>query len=198
MTIGREIRVGRYRSGMTQARVGKAIGRSASWISLIEGGKVPGVSVSELMLVAAAVGLKLHVATFPALRRPLDAPQLQLLNDFNSRLHADWRREIEKVMPREGDLRAADELISIDGCSCVVEAVTRLADVQAQVRAARLKVRDLGADRLILLVRGTNANRRMLREAGQLLVENFPIQTREALKALAAGRDPGGNCLIVL
>jgi transcriptional regulator with XRE-family HTH domain len=198
MTLGREIRVARYRGGMTQARVGKVISRSASWISLIEGGKVPGISVSELMLVGAAVGLKLHVTTFPAWRRPLDAPQLQLLNDFNARLHTDWRREIEKVMPREGDLRAADELISIDGCSCVIEAITRFADVQAQVRAVRLKARDLHADRLILLVRATNANRRMLREAGEMLAENFPILTKAALKSLGAGRDPGGNCLIVL
>lgn len=198
LTIGRELRVARFRSGMTQARVGRAIGRSASWISLIEGGKVPGVAVSELMLVGAAVGLKLHVATFPAWRRPLDAPQLGLLNDFNDRLHPRWKREIEKALPREGDLRAADELISADGCSCVVEAITRLADVQAQVRAARLKVRELGADRLILLIRGTRANRRMLREAGHVLIDSFPIPTREALRALGGGRDPGGDCIVLL
>lgn len=50
-------------------------------------------------------------------------------------------------MPLAGDLRAADALVSIPNCRIVVEVITRLADFQAQLRAARRKQRDLGAHR---------------------------------------------------
>jgi hypothetical protein len=183
---------------MTQREAGRVIGRSASWISLIEAGKAPRVPLAEVAVIAAAVGLKLYVKAFPAGRRPLDAPQLGLLERFNVRIHRTWRREVEKVMPIPGDLRAIDELITGNGCSCAVEAITRLASVEAQLRSARAKQRDIGATRLILLVSGTQANRSMLREIGPVLGEQLPVGTRAALRALAAGDDPGGDCLILL
>jgi hypothetical protein len=156
------------------------------------------VSLAELAVISAAVGMKLYVNTYPAGRRPLDAPQLALLSRLNRRLHPGWRREIEKVMPVAGDLRAVDELITIRDCAIAVEAITRVADVQAQLRAARAKVRDLGATRLAFLVANSRANRRVLSEAGHILEEQFPIGTRAALRALASGGDPGGDCLILI
>jgi hypothetical protein len=196
--IGRELRVARVCTGRTQRHIGLTVGRSASRISRIEAGKVQRVSLPELMSIAAAVGLKVWVKCFPGGRRPLDAAQLGLIERFNARLHPSWRRELEAVIPLPGDLRATDELIRIEGCSCAVEAITRFADVQAQVRPARAKQRDIGANRLILLVAGSRSNRRMVQEAGPVLREVFPIGPRVALKALAEGRDPGGDCLILL
>lgn len=198
MTMGRELRIARVSAGMTQRQTGRAIGRSASRISRIEAGKVTRVSVLELSMAAAAVGLKLYVTVYPGGRRPLDAPQLALLAAFNARLHPSWRTQLEVPMPIEGDLRAVDEIIQTDTCVCAVEAITRLADVQRQIRAARVKQRDLAADRLVLLVRGSRANRSMLRAAGSILRDAFPVSTRAAMRAFAAGRDPGGDCLVVL
>ncbi len=149
-------------------------------------------------MIAAAVGMKVSLNLFPAGRRPLDSSQLALLNSFNARIGPQWRRELEKVMPIEGDLRAVDEVISTDACSCAVEAITRLADWQGQLRPARAKQRDLGATRLILLVLGSRANRRMLHEIGPIARHEFPIGTREALRTLAVGEDPGADCLILL
>ncbi len=198
VAFGREVRVARYRSGMTQRRVGALVGRSASCVSRIEAGKVPGVSVRELAMVSAAVGLKLYMNAYPGGRRPLDAPQLQLLQRFRTRIHRSWGWELEKVVPREGDLRAADAFLSQPGCTCAVEAITRLAEVQGHVRPARAKQRDLGATRLILLVAATRANRRILHESAGLLREAFPVSTRVALRRLSLGQDPGGDCLILL
>jgi transcriptional regulator with XRE-family HTH domain len=195
---GRELRVARYREGMTQRQVGDAAHRSASRISRIEAGKVGGVSMAELMRVAAAVGLRLYVATYPGGRRPLDTPQLEMLRALNARIHPTWRRELEKVMPKPGDLRAVDELISMPTFTCAIEAISRFADVQAQVRSARAKQRDLAATRLIHLIKASHANRRMLHEAGEIVRENFPIGTRQALRLLGAGKDPGGDCLILI
>jgi transcriptional regulator with XRE-family HTH domain len=198
LEVGRELLVARIRSGKTQRQVGAAVGRSASWISRIESGKAKMVTLPALMATAAAVGLKLYVKTYPGGRRPLDAAQLGLIESFNARLHPSWRRQLEVVMPRPGDLRAVDELIQTEGCSCAVEAITRFADVQSQVRSAHAKQRDLGADRLILLVRASHANRRMLQEVGPMLRETFPVGTRQALQPLGAGKDPGADCLILI
>ena len=198
MSIGRELRIARVRNGMTQRQVGARVGRSASWVSRVERGSILGVAVAELIAVAASVGLKLSLRAFPGGRRPLDAGQLALLGRFNRRLGPEWHRQLEKVMPIQGDLRAIDELIWTSTCSCAVEALTRIADVQGQVRPARAKQRDVAADRLILLVADTNANRRMLHEIGPALAADFPIPPRRALAALADGLDPGGDCLILL
>jgi transcriptional regulator with XRE-family HTH domain len=196
--IGREYRLARIQAGMTQRQVGAAAGRSQSRVSRVEAGAVPRISLVELMRIAAAIGLKLWTKTFPGGRRPLDSAQLSLLRRFNARLHQSWSHELEAVIPLPGDLRAVDELIRSSTCSCAVEAITRFVDVQAQVRPARAKQRDIGADRLILLISATHANRRTLHAAGPIIRETFPISTRHALVALARGRDPGGNCLILL
>jgi hypothetical protein len=128
----------------------------------------------------------------------MDAPQLALLNRFRARIAAIWRWEQEVPVPIEGDLRAVDARITAGGSTIVIEAITRLADVQAQTRAAQLKRRDIGAQRLILLLAATAANRRAVREAGPALAGAFPITTRATLDALAAGRDPGGDALLFL
>ena len=61
-----------------------------------------------------------------------------------------------------------------------------------------LKLRDSGFDLAILLVASTRSNRSALHEAGPGLRANYPISTRAALQTLAAGDDPGGNCIVVL
>jgi hypothetical protein len=79
-----------------------------------------------------------------------------------------------------------------------VEAITRLRDVQAQIRAAQLKRHDAGVRRLVLLVGASRANRRALSEADALIRSSFPIATRAALAAFARGTDPGGDALVLL
>lgn len=101
-------------------------------------------------------------------------------------------------MPDARDLRAADCRITVSACAIVVEAITRFADAQAQTRAAQRKRRDLGADRLILLLADTTANRRALRDAGPAFQAAFPISPRAALRALGEARDPGSDAIVLL
>ena len=70
----------------------------------------------------------------------------------------------------------------------MVEVITRLADFQAQLRAARIKVRDVGADRLVFVIAGTTANRRTLGDVGATLNDAFPIRSRDALSRLGVVR----------
>jgi transcriptional regulator with XRE-family HTH domain len=196
--IGRELRVARILSGLTQAEVARLIGKSASYVSRVEHGRIGGVQMTDFSRLAAAVGLKPWLRLFPAGRRIMDAPQLQLLARFRERLGPGWQIRLEVPMPLPGDLRAADALISVTGCRCIVEIITRLADFQAQVRAARRKQRDLSAERLILVVLGSTTNRRALQEIGAAVPTELPLGTREALEKLAVDADPGGDCLVML
>ena len=101
-------------------------------------------------------------------------------------------------VPLERDMRAADARLTRGDVTIIVEAITRLSDVQAQVRAAKLKARDIGGTRLLLLVGGSSANREALREAVPIVRAAFLTGTRRLLWTLADGRDPGADCLLVL
>jgi anaerobic glycerol-3-phosphate dehydrogenase len=101
-------------------------------------------------------------------------------------------------MPIARDLRSTDCRITIEACSIAVEAITRLADFQAQTRAATLKKRDLAADRLILLVAATHANRHALAEASGAIGDSFPLGSRAALHALSQGHDPGADAIVLV
>ena len=196
--LGRELRVARVTSGLTQREVGRRLDRSGSHVSRTEHGLLVAVRLRDLVRHAAAVGLRPHVRLYPTGRRPLDGAQLAALARFRGRLHPTWRVALEVPVPRAGDLRAADAVISLPGCRCAVEVITRLADVQAQLRAARLKHRDLGTDRLLIVLAATSANRRMLRSIPMGAIDDLPVGSRAALQALGGGADPGADALILI
>lgn len=198
ITVGRELRVARLTSGRRQVDVGEVVGMSSVHVSRVERGVAPGVRFRTLTAIAAAVGLKLWVRAYPAGRRLLDAPQLGVFTELKSRTGDRWRWRTEVPMPIAGDLRAADAVGTNGTCTVLVELITRLVDYQAQSRAAMLKKRDLPADRVILVIRGSHANRRALAEAGDAVRASFPLATRPALRAMSRGADPGGDAIVVL
>lgn len=198
IAIGRELRVARLTSGRRQVDVGEAVGMSSVHVSRVERGVAPGVRFRTLTGMAAAVGLKLWVRAYPAGRRLLDAPQLGVFADLRARTGDQWRWRTEVPMPIAADLRAADAVATNGACTVLVELITRLVDYQAQSRAALLKKRDLPADRLILVIRGSHANRRALAEAGDAVLASFPLGTRQVLRAMSRGADPGGDGIVVL
>jgi transcriptional regulator with XRE-family HTH domain len=195
---GREIRLARVTAGRTQAAVARSVGTSAPQISRVERGLVPSVTFRQLSRIAGAVGLRLYLRAFPAGRRLLDQAQLDLFAELRRRSHAAWQWKSEVPMPIAGDLRAADALATRPGCRVLVELWTRLADWQAQSRSALLKQRDLGTDRLVIVLKATRANREAPRQAGPAALASFPIGPRALLRALAEGRDPGGNGVVLL
>ena len=178
--------------------VGAAIKRSASWVSRVERGLVPSASLDELLLLGAAVGLRLWISTHPAERALRDAPQFALLGRFRARVGISWQWSFEVVMPIRGDQRAADAVMRNDNAVVMVEAFTRLADAQAQLRSVRLKARDPGVGRLVVVVGESLANRRALREAGAVLADSFPLGTRATLAALCSGQDPGADGIVII
>ncbi len=194
---GRELRLARHISGATLQQVADRVRSSKSTISRIERGRSPSVTLEQIVLVAASVGLRPSLKFYPTQRPIRDQGQLELLGALTTRMHPSWHHRHEVPMPRTGDLRAADMVSSIPGCRIVIEAYRRFADAQAQVRAARAKQRDLGADRVVILIEDTRINRRAMAAALEL-EQSFPVPPRTLLAALGAGRDPGGDAIILM
>jgi Helix-turn-helix. len=197
LRIGEELRQARLIAGLSQKRVAAALGCSAATISRVERGLVRNLSVEYLSRHAAVVGLVVRVNLFPTGSPLRDAGQLRLLNRFAKHVAAPWRWVLEMLVGR-GDLRAFDAGVLKPGCRIGVDAWSRIRDVQAQVRATLRKQEDSGVDRVIILLADTQANRQALREAGESLKRAFPLGTREVLRALREGRDPGANGIVIL
>jgi hypothetical protein len=73
-----------------------------------------------------------------------------------------------------------------------------LSDLQAIDRRIALKMEDDGVDRVILVVADTRRNREILRQHRELLRSRFPLDSREILKELRAGRLPPHGGILVL
>ena len=196
--IGADIRGARLAAGLPLSQVGRAINRSASWVSRVERGIVTSVTLDDLIVLGSAVGLKVWVTTFPAERAIHDAPQLALLRRFRARIGDAWQWSYEVLVPIQRDQRAADAVIRTASTVVMIEAFTRLADAQAQLRAVQAKARDMGIGRVVLVIAATHANRNGLDMAADVVAADFPLGTRAVLSALGAGRDPGANGIVLL
>ena len=200
--IGAEIRTARMAAGLSQRFVGRASGMSYSQIGRIERATLPSASVDQLARIGGAVGLDVRVKAYPGIAPIRDAAHVDLLARFRLRLHPGLRLRSEVPIQVDGDQRSWDSVVSGltggPGMTIPAEAETRLCDVQGQLRRIQLKCRDGGVQHVLLLVSGTQANRRIVREAWPILCDLFPITGRRALAALRAGRHPQGSALIFL
>jgi transcriptional regulator with XRE-family HTH domain len=196
--LGRQIRGARMASGVSIRLVARAIGRSTSWVSRVERGLVRSVSFEDLAVLAAAAGLRLWATTYPGARAIHDAPQVRLLRRFRERVGEAWAWSYEVVMPDARDQRAADCVIRNGPLSVMIEAFTRIADAQRMLREIHIKARDLGVTRVLIVLQASEANRRAMREVADIVRADYPLGTRDVLAALAEGRDPGANGIVVL
>lgn len=187
----------RLSAGLSVREVARSVGVGAARIERAERGDAGTLTIDLAARIAPVVGLQLAASLHPNGDPIRDRAHLALLERFRLRLDRGlaWRTEVP--MPIPGDLRAADGVIDGPFGTILVEAETRVTDVQAVERRSMLKRRDLGARRLILLIAETPNNRNVLDLHGELR-ERFPVGTRTCLAALGRGDDPGGDCLVVL
>jgi hypothetical protein len=116
-------------------------------------------------------------------------------------VHQAVRITSERPLPGAGDLRAWDEWLDrwpagSDPRGMPAEIETRVADYQALMRRLTTKLRDGDADILLLVVADTPGNRRALAQAGDRVLTDFPLASRDAWAALAAGERPSGSALL--
>ncbi len=203
-TIGEELLQARLGAGLSQAAVGAGCGMSRSKVGRIERGQAPSASVADLNRALAIVGLELAIRAFPTSQPLRDIAHLRLLADFAARIDPRLTIRTEVPLPTPGDRRAWDGMITGatapagDTWPVALEAETRLRDVQALLRRIALKQRDSGVGVVVLLVRDTRSNRAALREAHMALVGAFPLDCRTILDALAAGKAPPANGIVLI
>lgn len=176
---------------------GRRLGVSPSRLARLERGSDGAMTIDLLARYAAVLGLELAASVHPHGDPVRDRGQLALITRFRKRLPAGLRWRTEVVVPLAGDMRSADGVLGGQTWDALVEAETRLGDLQHIERRARAKQRDLAADRLILVVADTRHNRAVLRLHPELR-ERFPIDQRTCLRALARGQDPGGDAIVLL
>jgi hypothetical protein len=146
---------------------------------------------------AAVVGLRARIRLYPGDGAVRDAGQVALIRRFRERIGPAGQWAFEVPIPRPGDQRALDAVLTVPDGRIGLEFDVRLADCQAQLRAAHLKQRDAELDRMIIVVKATHANRRALRESAPAIADAFPGTTRKLLAALAAGELPSTNGVVL-
>jgi transcriptional regulator with XRE-family HTH domain len=195
--IGEELRLARIAAGLSSRQLGSMVGISHTQVLRIERGLAPHVDLDTISRMGSVLGLSVSFSAYPIGSAVRDAAHLALLGRLRTRVHPSIRWRSEVPMPIAGDLRSADATLDGDRIDALVEAETRLGDIQAGERRIAGKARDLGVDRVILLVLDSAHNREVVRSTPWLR-ERFPVTTRAALAALGRGEDPGGDCLIFL
>jgi transcriptional regulator with XRE-family HTH domain len=200
--LRREVRNARLTAGVSQASVAGATGRSRQWVSDVERGIVRDLTLRQAARLAAAVGLDLGVRVYPGARRLKDVAQVRILERFLEQLRPMWQVSLEvPIMSDPRDRRAFDAVLRRRGTVVAVEAFSRLRDLQAQSRAAHLKVEAAGStrvQRLIVVLGRTRSNRHALADAGPVARDAFPVSTRAAMAALRAGQAPPADAIVFI
>jgi hypothetical protein len=177
--------------------VAAAAGVTRSWVSKVELDRAPDVGVRVLAVLLAIVGLDLRLRAYPGGTPLRDEGHRWLLGRFRALLPVGAPWQLEVPLPIVGDQRAWDAMTMLWGLRVGIEAEMRPSDLQAVQRKLALKRRDGGVDRLVLVLADTKANRRFLRLAAEDLRPMFPLQGREAIRALRSPVDPGCDLLVL-
>jgi transcriptional regulator with XRE-family HTH domain len=196
---GEELRRFRMAAGLSTRQLAGTVGISHTQVRRIEAGVAPHIDLDLLSRIASALGAELSIGVHPIGPPVRDKGHVALLERFAARLGPDVTWQTEVPIPLPGDPRSADGVATVttNDFDAIVEAETRLHDIQATERRLRAKQRDLGTPRAILLVADTRHNRRVIAAIPEIQ-RQFPVGTRSCLAALKAGRDPGADCLVIL
>jgi len=197
--LGLELRTARLSAGRSQADVARAARISQAQVGRIERGVLEHVGFDTLVVVGAMVGLDVVGAAYPGPNVIRDASQTGLLGRGRVRFGAEWGWRHE-VRVRGDDQRSWDAVIRHrrTGATVVIEAETRIYDIQALLRRIAGKRDAAGDVRVMLLVADSHRNRAAISAGRDILRTEFPCPQRVALRALAQGEAPPSDALIVL
>jgi transcriptional regulator with XRE-family HTH domain len=194
-----ELRSRRLQLGLSQSVVAAAAGISQPALSRIERRKVASPAASDIFAIAAVLGLDVRLNVYEGGEPIHDHAQVRLLPAFRQRIHAllGWLTEVP--LPIAGDRRAWDAVaIAPDGWTAI-EAISRFGAADATVRPIRQKQRDdPRVRRVLVVIADTKRNRAAVDAARALLVTEFPLRGRDALRDLRAGRTPPADGIILL
>ena len=141
---GRELRRFRLAAGLSTRQLAGLVGISHTQVRRIEAGVAPHVDLDLLARMASALGTELSIGVHPIGPPVRDKAHVALPQRFAARLGPDIAWQTEVPIPLAGDLRSADGLATATAqdFDAIVEAETRLHDVQATERGLRAKQRE--------------------------------------------------------
>ena len=185
--------------GRTQAWIARAIGVSPALVGRLERHELRDTSAGHVAAYAAVLGLAVRITAYPEGEPVRDRVQLRLLGALRDRLHPSlaWRTEVG--LPIQGDRRAWDAVaIVVDGWTAF-EGISRFGVVDATLRRVNQKHRDdPRIARVVLVLADTVRNRWALADAAATIRAEYPLDTRTVLGALASGKAPALNGVVIL
>jgi transcriptional regulator with XRE-family HTH domain len=194
-----DLRSARRAAGLSQASLAVALGCSRPEVSVRERGARGDIGVIQLVRMAAGVGLDISIRAYPAGSPLRDVGQLRVLARFRPAAGPLWHWQTEVPVSRDpSDRRAFDAVLSRGPLRLGVEAITRLTDAQAQVRAITLKQEAAGLTCLVLVLADTHHNRRAVHEGAPTLQPAFPLASRDLLRLLRSGELPPANGIVLV
>ena len=191
--IGQEVVLARANLGLSASAIARLAGVAVSTERRVELGD-PSVTVVTAARVLVAAGLELAARAYPSRPPSLrDSGQLRLAHRLRELAAAPWRVAIE--VPIEGG-RSADVVLYGAHEIIHVEIERRLADFQAQFRAAAAKRNVLQAAheravRLVMVIEDTAANRRRVADHAGVIRHALPAESRAVLKGVRTGSPLG-------
>lgn len=195
--MGDELGGARREIGLSLRDVARKLHVSVDRLIRAERGDPATLTIDLAARYASMLGLELAASLHPVGTATRDKGHLALLDRFRRRLPSLVRWRTEVPIPIAGDARSADGIASSDLVDVLVEAETHLGDFQALERRIFAKARDIGADRVVLLLADTRHHRSLVRSVPAIR-ERFPVDMKTWFRAIAAGRDPEGDGLVIL
>ena len=192
-----ELASNRRSIGLSLREAARRLAVSHDRLARLERGEAGALTIEMAARYAAVLGLTLAVSLHPDGDPIRDRGHLALLERFRRRLPAGVRWRTEVPIPIAGDQRSADAVVSTRTAHHLVEAETHVGDFQALERRIGAKARDLGADRVVLLLADTRHNRALL-SAIPAIRERFPIDARTWFRAIGRDVEPSGDALVIL
>ncbi|MEA2673791.1 MAG: hypothetical protein QOI92_983 [Chloroflexota bacterium] len=195
--IAADLSTFRRSANLSMRELARRVGVSLETMVRLERGEPATTTIDLVTRVAQVLGLELAASLYPQGDPIRDRGHLALLERFRRRLPAGLRWRTEVPIPLVGDLRSGDGVVESGALTFLVEAETHLGDFQAVERRMGAKARDLGVDRVVLLLADTRHNR-MLVNTIPAIRERFAVDMRAWFRAVAKGEDPGGDGLVIL
>jgi transcriptional regulator with XRE-family HTH domain len=200
--FGRDLRVARVASGLTQRQLGSVAQVSQPMVSQAERGDEH-VSLAIRCRLAAACGHELGWRLYPVASVSLrDSGQLRLVQAIVAAASAGWGAQLE-VPVAPGDIRAADLILRSRAELLHVEVERSPVDIQAQLRSAQLKREALAGQhelpvRLVMAFPDTRGTRQRLAPFSALLERSLPITSRRIWHAVRHGESIGGDGILFI
>ena len=188
-------------AGLTQRELAGRLAVSQTTISRLFNGSAT-LHIDTADAIARACGHRLLIQLLSGDGLQLrDSGQLRMAHAIERSAHPRWQLRLEVPVASSPDKRAVDLVLIGPEEVVAIEIERWLRDLQAQLRAAKLKrvalAERMGARvSLVLAVPDTIAARRRLHPFGELIARELPISSRTTWARIRSGEPLGGDALL--